>query len=114
MTSDKMNPLEMPHSEASDYESPKRTRKLKKKKKSLGWSTQDYNELISLVRKYGEEWETISKLLNNKTPKQCMQKFKNSQRSAKKGNWTEEENQILLNWVKKNGPTKWTECSKFL
>ena len=30
-----------------------------------------------------------------------MQKFKNSQRSAKKGNWTTEEDKILLNWVKK-------------
>lgn len=43
-----------------------------------------------------------------------MQKFKNSQRSAKKGNWTNLENQILLDWVKKHGPTKWTECSKLL
>ena len=41
-----------------------------------------------------------------------MQKFKNSQRSAKKGNWSRTEDKILLEWVEKFGPTKWTECSK--
>lgn len=41
-----------------------------------------------------------------------MQKFKNSQRSAKKGNWTSDEDEILLAWVRDNGATKWTECSK--
>jgi len=43
-----------------------------------------------------------------------MQKFKNSQRSAKKGNWTSNEDKILLQWVKTYGPTKWTECSKLI
>lgn len=61
---------------------------MRKKKKSSGWTHQEYSDLISLVRRYGEEWETIARLINNKTAKQCMQKFKNSQRSAKKGNWT--------------------------
>ena len=43
-----------------------------------------------------------------------MQKFKNSQRSAKKGNWSSTEDKILLDWVDKYGPTKWTECSKLI
>jgi hypothetical protein len=80
----------------------------------VNWTRQEYNELIAFVKRYGEEWDTIAKLINNKTAKQCMQKFKNSQRSAKKGNWTEEENQVLMNWVKKHGPTRWTECSKLI
>ena len=41
-----------------------------------------------------------------------MQKFKNSARSAKKGNWTEQEDRILMDWIKSHGPNKWTECSK--
>lgn len=43
-----------------------------------------------------------------------MQKFKNSQRSAKKGNWSSQEDKILLEWVQKYGATKWTECSKLI
>ena len=64
------------------------------------------------MKEYGEQWEKISGYFPDKSIKQCMQKFKNSQRSAKKGNWSQDEDKILLNWVDKNGPTKWTECSK--
>ena len=97
-----------------EYDDSKYKKKLKKKRRGSGWSVSEYNTLISLVRKFGEEWDTISKQLGNKSAKQCMQKFKNSQRSAKKGNWSNDENDILLDWVKQNGPTKWTECSKLL
>lgn len=78
MTSDQQSTTEWSHSKETEQELPRRTRKLKKKKKSLGWSIQEYNDLIALVKRYGEEWDTIAKLLPNKTPKQCMQKFKNS------------------------------------
>lgn len=43
-----------------------------------------------------------------------MQKFKNSQRSAKKGNWTPAEDKLLYQWVAENGPHKWTDCSKLI
>jgi hypothetical protein len=49
-----------------------------------------------------------------KSPKQCMQKFKNSQRCVKKGNWTAEEDNLLYEWVENHGPNKWTECSKLI
>lgn len=78
MTSDYHSFTDQSHSKETEQEMPRRTRKLKKKKKSLGWSVQEYNDLIGLVKRYGEEWDTIAKLLPNKTPKQCMQKFKNS------------------------------------
>lgn len=32
----------------------------------------------------------------------------------KKGNWSEEEDQKLFQWVENNGARKWTECSKFI
>jgi hypothetical protein len=87
-------------------------KKIQKKKLANKWNDSEYSSLISLVRQHGEDWNKIASRLPNKTPKQCMQKFKNSQRSAKKGNWTEEEDFLLLRWVKENGATKWTECSK--
>ena len=88
------------------------TRRLEKKRQANKWTDGEYSSLISLVRTQGEDWGKIAAKLPNKTAKQCMQKFKNSQRSAKKGNWLPEEDEILLTWVRENGPTRWTECSK--
>lgn len=85
-----------------------------KKKLANKWTEGEYCSLISLVRTQGEDWTRIAAKLPNKTAKQCMQKFKNSQRSAKKGNWMPQEDEILLRWVQENGATKWTECSKLI
>lgn len=90
------------------------SRRITKKKPSNKWTEGEYSSLISLVRSQGEDWNKIAARLPNKTAKQCMQKFKNSQRSAKKGNWTSEEDEVLLSWVRENGATKWTECSKLI
>jgi hypothetical protein len=87
-------------------------KKIQKKSVANKWNDAEYSSLVSHVRLNGEDWNKIASRLPNKTPKQCMQKFKNSQRSAKKGNWVEEEDQLLLSWVNENGATKWTECSK--
>lgn len=86
--------------------------KLTQKKSINRWSEGEYLRLVALVRDHGENWDKISESFTNKTAKQCMQKFKNSARSAKKGNWTEEEDQILMEWIRNHGPNKWTECSK--
>ena len=86
--------------------------KVSQKKTINRWTENEYLQLVSLVRDHGENWERISHQFVNKTAKQCMQKFKNSARSAKKGNWTEEEDRILMDWIKSHGAVKWTECSK--
>jgi hypothetical protein len=86
--------------------------KISQKKSINRWNESEYLKLVALVRDYGENWDKISDHFINKTSKQCMQKFKNSARSAKKGNWTEEEDQILMEWIRNHGPNKWTECSK--
>lgn len=86
--------------------------KVSQKKSINRWTENEYLQLVALVRDYGENWEKISDQFTNKTAKQCMQKFKNSARSAKKGNWTESEDKILMEWIKQHGPNKWTECSK--
>ena len=98
----------------STHSLPTKQKKIKKKNSSTKWNNSEYTSLISLVRQYGEQWSLIASKIPNKTSVQCMQKFKNSQRSAKKGNWSTEEDKILLDWVKIYGHTKWTECSKLI
>lgn len=51
------------------------------------------------MKLYGEDWDVVAGKLISKNAKQCMQKFKNSQRSVKKGNWSAEEDQMLFDWV---------------
>lgn len=41
-----------------------------------------------------------------------MQKYKNTLRTTKKGSWDQREDELLLEWIHKNGAKKWTECSK--
>lgn len=90
------------------------SKKLSKKQTSIKWTESEYSSLVKLIKQYGEDWSHIASTFNNKTAKQCMQKFKNSQRSAKKGNWSPDEDELLLKWVEDCGPTKWTECSKLI
>ena len=90
------------------------SKRIRKRKEKNRWTDSDYNSLISLVKSLGEDWPAISNHLPHKTPHQCMQKFKNSQKSVKRGNWAEDEDKLLLGWVKANGPTRWTECSKLI
>ena len=87
-------------------------KKISKKRTINRWKDEEYLLLVDLVSKHGETWEEISSHFDNKSAKQCMQKFKNSARSAKKGNWTRQEDEILMKWIKKHGANKWTECSK--
>ena len=103
------------HTDASSYtESRTQIKKPSKKSSANKWTDSEYSSLVLMVRQYGEDWPVIASKFPNKTAKQCMQKFKNSQRSAKKGNWASDEDAILLKWVKDYGPTKWTECSKLI
>lgn len=76
------------------------------------WNSNEYSLLINQVKAKGENWTEIAKKIPTKNPDQCMKKFKNSQRSVKKGNWSPEEDKQLFDWVEIHGPQKWTDCSK--
>lgn len=80
--------------------------------KKIKWKESEAKYLIELVQKYGEKWTRIEQLLKSKTAKQCMQKYKNLVKVEKKGNWTEQEDMLLLQWVEVHGPNKWTECAR--
>ena len=84
------------------------------KTNSPNWSHSDCSLLIGLVRQYKEDWDAIASHFEDKSPKQCMEKFKSNQLRSKKGNWTVEEDELLLSWVNQKGCMKWTECSKFM
>ena len=80
--------------------------------KKIKWKSSESKNLIELVKQYGEKWTRIEKLIKTKTAKQCMQKYKNLVKVERKGNWTEKEDLLLLQWVEVHGPNKWTECAR--
>ena len=83
-----------------------------KRTKKIKWKQEEAQLLIDLVKKYGEKWTRIEEKIKTKSAKQCMQKYKNMVKVERKGNWTEEEDKLLLEWVRVHGPNKWTECSR--
>ena len=83
-----------------------------KRTKKIKWKKDEAELLIDLVRKYGEKWTRIEQKIKTKSAKQCMQKYKNMVKVERKGNWSEEEDKLLMEWVRVHGPNKWTECSR--
>ena len=80
------------------------------------WSEKEIIKLKNLIKLYNyKDFVTISKNIPGTTPEQCSTKWKKIlQLEAAKGHWTSQEDKLLIDWVKKNGPNKWTLCSKMI
>lgn len=85
-------------------------------KKAGKWSEEEDRILYELVPLYGaKNWRKISDNIKGRTPIQCLHRWtKILQPGLVKGPWTIEEDRKLLEWVRKEGPTKWTQCSEFI
>ena len=60
----------------------------------------------------------LSQLLNNEQSKVEQKKAKKSKKSkkisVKKGQWSSQEDKLLEQWVKTNGPKNWEACGRFI
>ena len=97
---------------AKDSQKIKKSQNWGSRAKKIKWKESESNYLIQLVQRFGEKWTRIEQLIKTKTAKQCMQKYKNLVKVERKGNWTEQEDLLLLQWVEVHGPNKWTECAR--
>jgi hypothetical protein len=72
--------------------------------------------LIELVNTHGtKNWKKISDNLNSRNPVQCLHRWtKILKPGLKKGPWTIEEDRSLLEWIKAEGPCKWSQCADFI
>jgi hypothetical protein len=72
--------------------------------------------LKQLVNKFGpRNWKIISDKLITRSPVQCLHRWtKILQPGLKKGPWTIEEDNLLAEWVNKEGPCKWSLCGEFI
>lgn len=77
------------------------------------WKKEEDNKIIELVTKHGKAWSKISKILGTRNGKQIRDRYINVlDPEIKKGKFTEEEDQILIELYKGNGP-KWATIAKY-
>ena len=77
------------------------------------WKKEEDQDILRLVHKYGKAWSKISKMLNTRNGKQIRDRFINVlDPEIRKGKFTEEEDQKLVDLFQKFGP-KWATISKF-
>ena len=77
------------------------------------WKKEEDQDILKLVHKYGKAWSKISKMLNTRNGKQIRDRFINVlDPEIRKGKFTEEEDQKLVDLFQKFGP-KWATISKF-
>ena len=78
------------------------------------WTFSETEKLRILVKYFKSDWMKIAAEMKTKTSSQCIQKYKNDYLVKVKGSWTEEEDNILKNWVKMNGEKKWRKCAELI
>merc|ERR1711976_33707 len=85
-------------------------------KKAVKWSENEDDMLKQLITEYGSKnWKTISNHLPNKTPVQCLHRWtKILKPGLTKGPWSIDEDRKLLDWVKIQGPCKWSQCADII
>ncbi|CAD8101712.1 unnamed protein product [Paramecium primaurelia] len=84
------------------------------KKKVGRWTPEEDDKLQKLIEEYGEKsWRMISNVMEGRSAIQCLHRWTKILRPGlKKGPWQDNEDEKLLEWVKNNGPSKWSLCSE--
>ena len=76
------------------------------------WCPEEDAQLVAVVRAGGRTWKQVAQLLGGRTSKQCRERWCNHlDPSIKKGGWTDEEDQLLLDAQAQLG-NRWCEISK--
>ena len=84
-----------------------------KKIKHSKWTPKEDEKLKYLAKLNNyKNWKQISNQIKGRTAVQCQQRWnKILQPGLVKGPWSAYEDKILIEWVNKYGPIKWTLCS---
>lgn len=79
------------------------------------WSRNDDVTLKQLVAQYGEKWDIISPMFKDRTDQQVQQRWaKVLNPDLIKGPWTREEDDKVIELVRRYGPKKWTLIARYL
>ena len=84
--------------------------KILQKTNKKSWQLDEDNALMALIEEYGtESWKQISSKMENRTAKQCRERYYNHlSPDLKKTGWTKEEDAIIMEMREKVG-NHWTK-----
>ena len=91
----------------------KNTHRNKRLKNIYPWTDEENDKLLKLVTKYGQKnWTWLASHLNNRTGKQCRERYVNRlDPSIIRTPWTVEEEDLLIDHQKTYG-TSWAQFSR--
>jgi hypothetical protein len=98
----------------------KRPKQLHYTSKNAKWTPEEDAILMCLVQEYIDNnqipnWQSIAAQIPGKTIQQCNDRWnKCLDPKLRKGNWTAEEDQIIMDSVNQYGPQKWTLIASHL
>ncbi|KAL1210901.1 Transcription factor MYB3R-5 [Cardamine amara subsp. amara] len=100
---------------ATAYPTPRRTSGPMRRAKG-GWTPEEDETLRRAVEKYkGKRWKKIAEYFPDRTEVQCLHRWqKVLNPELVKGPWTIEEDDKIIELVKKYGPAKWSVIAKSL
>ena len=79
------------------------------------WTTEEDSLLLSLVNQIGKQWDVITEKIPNHTQSQIISRWeKYLNPNLVKGSFTKEEDEIIQEFVKKNGPQNWPNITQYL
>lgn len=80
------------------------------------WSQEEDSQLVSLISGSASvNWNAIAQHFPGKTSHQLLDRWeKVLNPNLVKGSWTREEDELIMNWVRVNGPTSWTKLAEQL
>ncbi|KAH0787587.1 Myb-like DNA-binding domain containing protein [Histomonas meleagridis] len=103
-----------PSSGQNEALAPTRSRNRTRNANPSTWTIEEDNLLFELVSK-NEDWAIIEKKFPNKTGKQVLAHWKKvANPNIIRGSWTGEEDNAIIEWVKTNGPSKWSSIAEKL
>ena len=80
------------------------------------WSQEEDSHLVALISGQSSiNWNVIAQHFPGKTSHQLIDRWeKVLNPNLVKGSWTREEDELIMNWVRMNGPTSWTKLAEQL
>jgi hypothetical protein len=85
--------------------------------RKVGRWTHEEDEILKemVIKHRGKNWKKVAEHIKGRTSIQCLHRWsKILQPGLVKGPWTIEEDRKLMDWVRKEGPTKWSHCAEFI
>ena len=107
--------MDLPNKDAFSNESNKNKNSKECITKTKIWTLEEDQILIDLVKMQKvRKWGEISKKMAGRTGIQCRLRWNKLKLGLKRGQWTEYEDNLLKEWIKKKGPNNWEECGRFI